>query len=205
MRSLALGAAAVAAVALSAVGASGSPGVSCPSHHIQVLRAAGAVRVIIDVAHVHLGERAILVCKSGHGVVIGHKLVSPEDQNDHILAVLITNDFAALVQNSFASDGDGQVDVVVARASTHHVVVRTFGSTDPSGVVRTVLGTHGMVAWIDGAGVLKASAPGGVSGGCVFDHGPVTASSLHRSGNTVTWTDGATPHTAPLTTAACVP
>jgi len=205
-RSLAVGAAAAAVVALSAVGASGSPGVTCPTHHIQVLRAAGGVRVILDLAHVHLGQRTILACKAGRGVVIGRKLVSPEDQNDHILAVLITGSYAALVQNKFASDGDGEVDVIVANATTRHVVVRTFGSTDPSGVLRAVLGTHGTVAWVDNAGVLKAASPGGATGTtCVFDHGPVTASSLHRSANNAMWTDGSTPHVAPLGPGSCVP
>jgi len=110
------------------------------------------------------------------------------------------------VQNQFASDGDGQVNVVVARAPQHSIVVRTFGSTDPSGVLRAVLGRKGTIAWVDDTGALRAASPGGAPGGCVFDHGPVTATSLHLANpGTAAWMDGATPHTAPLLPASCVP
>jgi hypothetical protein len=212
VRRRALGVTVVAAVALVALGAAVALAFnrgaahSCPAHHVQVLRQAGGVRILVDVGHPSLGERAIVLCAHGHGVIVGEKLTQPDDQNDHVIAVLIAGHYGALVQNEFASDGDGQVNVVVGDTTTHRLVVNTFASDEAdNGVARAVLGSNGAIAWVDDTGVLKMARHGGPAGGCVLDHGPVTASSLHLSGTTVTWTDGAAPHAAPLAPASCVP
>jgi hypothetical protein len=212
MRHLTFGATVVGALALVALSATVALAFnrgaahSCPTHHVQILRQAGGVRILVDVGHPVRGERAIVLCAHGHGVILGEKLTQSEDQNDQIIAVLITGHYGALVQNDFASDGDGQVNVVVGNTTTHSLAVNTFASGEvDNDVARAVLGANGAIAWVDDSGILKMARHGGPAGGCVLDHGPVTATSLYRSGNTVTWDDGATPHAAPLTAASCVP
>jgi hypothetical protein len=209
VRRVALGVTVVAAVALGATVAlafNRGAAHACPTRHVQVLRQVGGARILVDVGHPLHGERAIVLCAHGHGVIMGEKLGQSEDTNDRVIAVLISGHYGAVVQNNFASDGDGQINVVVGNATTHSLAVNTYASIEADNqVARAVLGANGAIAWVDDTGVLKMARHGGPAGGCFLDHGPVTASSLHLSGTNLTWTDGATPHAAPLSPASCVP